>query len=108
MRIIGSLQELSLHSNSVGSLRSNADVRLKGASRPNPTQRRAGLTGHLMPDFNTIANFRKDNNKAMRGACGYYVVLCQQLGLFGENCIGRQEDVMAQVNSLLVERLNSS
>ncbi|MEN1233378.1 transposase, partial [Pseudomonas aeruginosa] len=25
------------------------------------------LTGRLMPDFKTIANFRKDNGKAIRG-----------------------------------------
>ena len=42
------------------------------------------LTGRLMPDFKTIANFRKDNSKAIRGVCRQFVVLCQQLGLFGE------------------------
>jgi transposase len=26
------------------------------------------LTGRLRPDFKTIANFRKDNGKAIRGA----------------------------------------
>jgi transposase len=40
------------------------------------------LTGRLMPDFKTIANFRKDNSKATRGVCRQFVVLCQQLGLF--------------------------
>ena len=40
------------------------------------------LTGRLMPDFKTIANFRKDNSKAIRGVCRQFVVLCQQLGLF--------------------------
>jgi hypothetical protein len=43
------------------------------------------LTGRLMPDFKTIANYRKDNSKAIRGVCRQFVVLCQQLGLFGEN-----------------------
>jgi hypothetical protein len=42
------------------------------------------LTGRLMPDFKTIANFRKDNGKAIRGVCRQFVVLCQQLGLFSE------------------------
>lgn len=37
-----------------------------------------------MPDFKTIANFRKDNSKAIRGVCRQFVVLCQQLGLFSE------------------------
>lgn len=27
------------------------------------------LTGRLTPDFKTIANFRKDNGKAIRGVC---------------------------------------
>lgn len=45
------------------------------------------LTGRLMPDFKTIANFRKDNSKAIRGVCRQFVVLCQQLGLFSENLV---------------------
>ncbi len=40
------------------------------------------LTGRLIPDFKTIANFRKDNGKAIRSVCRQFVVLCQQLGLF--------------------------
>lgn len=42
------------------------------------------LTGRLMPDFKTIANFHKDNGKAIRGVCKQFIVLCQQLGLFSE------------------------
>ena len=42
------------------------------------------LTGRLMPDFKTIASFRKDNGKAIRNACRQFVVLCQKLGLFSE------------------------
>ncbi len=45
------------------------------------------LTGRLMPDFKTIANFRKDNSKAIRGVCRQFVMLCQQLGLFGEHLV---------------------
>ncbi|MEJ5281468.1 IS1182 family transposase [Pseudomonas sp. MYb541] len=45
------------------------------------------LTGRLMPDFKTIANFRKDNSKAIRGVCRQFFVLCQQLGLFGEHLV---------------------
>jgi transposase len=37
------------------------------------------LTGRLMPDFKTIANFRKDNGKAIRSVCRQFVVRCQQL-----------------------------
>jgi transposase len=64
-------------------------------SQPYPIQRRLEkeaqrnvelmwLTGRLTPDFKTIANFRKDNGKAIRGVCRQFVVLCQQLGLFSE------------------------
>ena len=38
------------------------------------------LTGRLTPDFKTIANFRKDNGKAIRNVCRQFVVLCQRLG----------------------------
>jgi transposase len=35
------------------------------------------LSGRLMPDLKTITNFRKDNSKAIRGACRQFIVLCQ-------------------------------
>jgi transposase len=34
------------------------------------------LTGRLMPDFKTIADFRKDNGEAIRKVCREFVVLC--------------------------------
>jgi transposase len=40
------------------------------------------LTGRLAPDFKTIADFRKDNDGAIRAVCSQFVVLCRQLGLF--------------------------
>ena len=40
------------------------------------------LTGRLMPDFKTIADFRKDNGAAIRAVCSQFVVLCRALGLF--------------------------
>jgi transposase len=42
------------------------------------------LTGRLRPDFKTIANFRKDNAKGIRGVCRQFVVLCRELGLFAD------------------------
>jgi transposase len=39
------------------------------------------LTGRLMPDFKTIADFRKDNGAAIRKVCREFVVLCGRLGL---------------------------
>src|SRR6476619_2528104 len=40
------------------------------------------LTGRLMPDFKTIADFRKDNGEAIRKVCREFVVLCRRLELF--------------------------
>src|SRR4051812_45775416 len=39
------------------------------------------LTGQLAPDFKTIADFRKDNGKAIREVCRAFVALCRKLGL---------------------------
>jgi transposase len=33
------------------------------------------LTGRLMPDFKTIANFRKDNGRAIRSVRRQFIVL---------------------------------
>ncbi len=46
------------------------------------------LTGRLMPDFKTIANFRKVNAKALRSARREFVVLCRNLDLFAEDACG--------------------
>src|SRR5512140_1318439 len=42
------------------------------------------LIGRLMPDFKTIANFRKDNGPAIRKVCRQFIVLCRKLDLFTE------------------------
>ena len=42
------------------------------------------LTARLMPDFKTIANFRKDNGRAIRQVCRQFIVLCRQLNLFSQ------------------------
>ena len=41
------------------------------------------LTGRLIPDFKTIANFRKDNGKAIRGVCRQFVVALPHVALHG-------------------------
>src|SRR4029453_16797443 len=56
------------------------------------------LTGRLVPDFKTIANFRKDNGKAIRGVCRQFVVLCQQLGLFSEALVAIDGSKFKAVN----------
>jgi len=40
------------------------------------------LTGKLMPDHKTIADFRKDNGPAIQSAGARFVALCRDLGLF--------------------------
>jgi transposase len=57
------------------------------------------LTGRLMPDFKTIANFRKDNGKAIRNVCRQFVVLCQQLGLFTEAIVAIDGSKFKAVNN---------
>ncbi len=42
------------------------------------------LTGRLVPDHKTIADFRKDNGAAIRKVCARFVALCRQLALFAD------------------------
>jgi len=42
------------------------------------------LTGRLMPDFKTIADFRKDNGVAIRRVCAHFIELCRGMKLFTE------------------------
>ncbi len=39
------------------------------------------LTGRLVPDHKTIADFRKDNGTAIRKVCSQFVELCRRIGL---------------------------
>jgi transposase len=57
------------------------------------------LTGRLIPDFKTIANFRKDNGKAIRNVCRQFVVLCQQLDLFSDAVVAIDGSKFKAVNS---------
>src|SRR5437879_8134166 len=42
------------------------------------------LTGRLVPDHKTIADFREDNGRAIRQVCARFVALCRAMGLFAE------------------------
>jgi transposase len=57
------------------------------------------LTRRLTPDFKTIANFRKDNGKAIRNVCRQFVVLCQQLDLFSDAVVAIDGSKFKAVNS---------
>jgi transposase len=39
------------------------------------------LTGRLVPDHKTIADFRRDNGPAIRKVCAQFVALCRAIGL---------------------------
>ena len=45
------------------------------------------LTGRLVPDHKTIADFRKDNGRAIRNVCAQFVALCRRLELLAEACV---------------------
>ncbi len=45
------------------------------------------LSGRLMPDFKTIADFRRDNGKAIRNVCRQFIELCRRLDLFSQSIV---------------------
>jgi transposase len=57
------------------------------------------LTGRLSPDFKTIADFRKDNGKAIRRVCREFVVLCRSLNLFSEAIVAIDGSKFKAVNN---------
>lgn len=57
------------------------------------------LTGRLMPDFKTIANFRKDNGKAIRNVCRQFVLICRELNLFAEAMVAIDGSKFKAVNN---------
>jgi len=57
------------------------------------------LTGRLMPDFKTIADFRKDNGTAIRATCRQFVLLCRKLDLFSDAVVGIDGSKFKAVNN---------
>lgn len=57
------------------------------------------LLGKLAPDHKTIANFRKDNPKALAGVTRQFTLLCQKLELFGGQLAGIDGTKLCAVNS---------
>lgn len=49
--------------------------------------------------FKTIANFRKDNGKAIRNVCRQFIVLCQQLNLFSDAVVAIDGSKFKAVNN---------
>ncbi len=57
------------------------------------------LTGHLAPDFKTIADFRKDNGKAIREVCREFVALCRKVGLLSAASVATDGSKFKAVNA---------
>lgn len=57
------------------------------------------LTGRLAPDFKTIADFRRDNGRAIRGVCTRFVELCRHAGLFCESVVAIDGSKFKAVNN---------
>src|SRR3984957_15041349 len=57
------------------------------------------LTGRLMPDFKTIADFRKDNGEAIRKVCREFVGLCRRLELLSEASVAIDGSKFKAVNT---------
>jgi transposase len=57
------------------------------------------LTGKLVPDHKTIADFRKDNGRAIRNVCSKFIVLCRQLDLFADACVAIDGSKFKAVNT---------
>jgi len=57
------------------------------------------LTGRLAPDFKTIADFRKNNGKAIRLVCREFIMLCKKLNLFAEAFVAIDGSKFKAVNN---------
>jgi transposase len=57
------------------------------------------LTGRLMPDFKTIADFRRDNGPAICAVCTQFVTLCRRLNLFTQAIIAIDGSKFKAVNN---------
>jgi Transposase DDE domain len=57
------------------------------------------LIGRLTPDFKTIANFRKDNGRAIRKVCRQIIVLCRRLNLFTQTLVAIDASKFKAVNN---------
>jgi transposase len=57
------------------------------------------LTGRLVPDHKTIADFRKDNGPAIRKVCVQFVALCRQMGLLTQASVAIDGSKFKAVNN---------
>ena len=57
------------------------------------------LTGRLVPDHKTIADFRKDSGPAIRKVCAQFVTLCRRLDLFADASVAIDGSKFKAVNN---------
>src|SRR6266436_9177272 len=57
------------------------------------------LLGRLVPDHKTIADFRKDNGRAIRGVCARFVELCREMGLLASASVAIDGSKFKAVNN---------
>src|SRR5215475_14097539 len=57
------------------------------------------LTGRLVPDHKTIADFRKDNGLAIRKVCARFIALCRELGLLTSTSVAIDGSKFKAVNT---------
>jgi transposase len=57
------------------------------------------LTGRLVPDHKTIADFRKDNGSAIKKVCAQFVALCRKMGLLAKASVAIDGSKFKAVNS---------
>ena len=56
------------------------------------------LTGRLVPDHKTIADFRKDNGPAIKKVCAQFVTLCRKMGLLAKASVAIDGSKFRAVN----------
>ena len=57
------------------------------------------LSGRLVPDHKTIADFRKDNGSAIRQVCACFVALCRTMGLLTQASVAIDGSKFKAVNN---------
>ena len=57
------------------------------------------LTGRLVPDHKTIADFRKDNGPAIRKVCAQFVAVCREIGLLTKASVAIDGSKFKAVNN---------
>src|SRR5215467_267704 len=57
------------------------------------------LLGRLVPDHKTVADFRKDNGRAIRKVCARFVELCREIGLLAKASVAIDGSKFKAVNN---------